>query len=241
MNAAAKLTVDAIDGTSLDRYTGLLQATFDSDPPPFGTAAYGDHFYAHARHPDWLAGTLAQNAQVEGDGARKLQDLVSRVADPALTNLIWRHAVDESNHARHYESILYLVFPDVVVDPDTAAALHRASPSLRLPDPPAESTPSSDAVIYDELIQMNIGEIRTRIHHCLFTSVLVQIVPETNKDRLARLLDTILADETNHIAYTARLIDSKTADPEWYDWALACFAQRTREFNELTVTQVGAH
>jgi uncharacterized ferritin-like protein (DUF455 family) len=89
----------------------------------------------------------------------------------------------------------------------------------------------------DELSQMNIGEIRTRIHQLLMRPVIRAYCRETMRPRLQRVLDRLLNDETRHIKYTARLIDRLSSGRE--QAAISVFSTRLAEFNEITLREVG--
>ena len=116
--------------------------------------------------------------------------------------------------------------------------LEDASPRYVRTQSPPLTEYAADSVVYDELVQMNIGEIRTRIHHCLFTPVLLILARDDNRQRLERLLTRILLDETSHIAYTASLLDKRMVELQWASEIRRCFMKRTRQFNTLTIQQV---
>jgi uncharacterized ferritin-like protein (DUF455 family) len=92
--------------------------------------------------------------------------------------------------------------------------------------------------VLDELVQMNVGEIRTRIHQLLLRPVLTAHCTPRNRKKLTQVLDSLLRDETRHIAYTARFIE--TAASKGKESLLReISSQRLDEFNEMTLHEVG--
>ena len=91
----------------------------------------------------------------------------------------------------------------------------------------------------DELVQVNIGEIRTRIHQLLLRPVIMTYSAEAEHVRLSGLLESILSDETRHVAYTATLLEALSdQDEHLQDFIRTTFGQRLREFNEITLDEV---
>ena len=62
--------------------------------------------------------------------------------------------------------------------------------------------------------------------------------PEPDTERLKRVLDSLLEDETRHIQYTARLIEA-AAQRGQDRVVLATMARRLAEFNEITLNELG--
>ena len=65
-------------------------------------------------------------------------------------------------------------------------------------------SPYASAITLDDLIQMNIAEIRTLVHHILQRPMLLAYCAPERRRRLARLHDQLRLDEVRHIGYTAR-------------------------------------
>jgi hypothetical protein len=210
MDAAAKLTADSLaasfPGSDVSAYVELLAEAFDTHPPPFSSAEYGDRYRECARDREWVALSLVANAQKEGEGARQLLLLAGECPEPATAEKIRLHAIDESRHADMYLALLGLVFPDAIIDETERAALAAISPKLR----PNERLPAREKIPYasvlDEVVQMNIGEIRTCINQLLARPVLELLCPEPNRAKSSRLMQNLLADENSHIHYTATVL-----------------------------------
>lgn len=239
MNAAASLTLDAIAGPAdtLTEYSSLLETACAKAPPPYGEHWYGERYRRVACDPDWLAQSLVANAQKEGDGARKLWILAGRAEDPNIAEQVRRHAIDESRHAALYLRMLDITFPDAV-DDELRALLGSIPPGYTLNDRPTKLQPEPDEHVYDELVQMNIGEIRTRIHQLLLRPMITLHCPESGRAKLTRILDSILRDETKHIRYTARLLEAAAGSGR-RAFIARTMKHRMAEFNDITLQEVG--
>src|SRR5262245_60938831 len=212
MTIVAELTLDALrahDGQPRSRYGQALITACKKSPPPFGARRYGDIYREAATDPYWLATSLMANAAREGEGAGQLWDLAACTPDPGVAAQVRRHAIDESGHARAYIAMLDLTFPDAVND-EFHAELATLSPgyTTRSPREPHPGSAFAHPITVDDLIQMNIAEIRTRIHHLLQRPMLLAHCASERHGRLLRLLDALLLDETRHVAYTATLIEA---------------------------------
>lgn len=221
---------------ALPKYARALNEACAASPPPFGQAWYGDRFREHAVNPDWMANSLVQNAQKEADGARQLWRLAGRTPDPDIAEAVRVHAIDEARHARYYIAMLELAFPGAAETATREAFLSKL-PKFSGSDQPERTPAASHEAVFDELIQMNIGEIRTLIHQLLMRPVLTLHCPEDNLSQLAALLESIADDEVTHIAYTANLIEARCEDDE--PGVLSVFKKRVSDFNALTLEEVG--
>jgi len=223
---------------ALPHYEAALRAACEAYPPPFGQAWYGEKYRQFASDPSWLASSLIANAEKEGEGSRKLWELVSRTSDPTIAESIRKHAIDESRHALLYVAMCELVFPGAL-EGDVKSYADGLSPRYSPRQYPSPAEKSSPEVVLDELIQMNIGEIRTRIHQLLMRPVITAYCPLDSQGRLKKILDSLLDDETKHIQYTARLIEDAAVFHGYSDIVLSTARQRLKDFNELTLLEVG--
>jgi hypothetical protein len=239
MNAAAQLTLDALSAPPerLDEYSALLESACSKAPPPFGEAWYGDRYRDVACDPDWLAQSLIANAQKEGDGARKLWVLAGRAKDASLAEKVRLHAIDESRHSALYLMMLDITFPGAVGD-ELRALLSTIPPRYTLNDRPPDLPEESDEHVLDELVQMNIGEIRTRIHQLLLRPVITAHCREKARPKLKRILDSILRDETKHIRYTAHLLEDSISSGR-KAFVVRTMHRRLADFNDITLQEVG--
>jgi hypothetical protein len=240
MNVVSELTISALrqsDGAGLVGYASCLSKACERYPPPFGMAWYGDKYRQVASDPNWLAASLVANSQKEGEGSKKLWRLAGRTADVEMAHAVRRHAVDESRHAILYIAMLDIVFPDAVSD-ELRPELMGLSPRYGMLDRPTLFPASAAEHILDEIIQMNIGEIRTRIHQLLLRPMITAHCLPNARKKLTRVLDSLLADETRHIEYTARLIE-KAIISGWGRFVAETTERRLKEFNEITLSEVG--
>jgi hypothetical protein len=221
----------------LTYYERALRIACEESPPPFGEAWYGDKYRSLASDPGWLAHSLIANAEKEAEGSRKLWDLVASCPDPDIAEAVRQHAIDESRHAMLYVAMCELVFPGAL-EGEVKTYADSLSPRYSARDFPAPAPQTAEHIVLDELVQMNIGEIRTRIHQLLMRPVITAFCPADRIDRLQRLLDSLMDDETKHIQYTAKLINS-AAERGKSDFVVETTRRRVREFNELTFAEVG--
>jgi hypothetical protein len=240
MSFIAEITLDALRAAGagpLPGYTAALTAAEEAAPPPFAEAWYGQKFRRLAADGRWLAQSLVTNATIEGDGARELWKMAAASSDAAVAQRIKRHALDESRHARLYVTMLRLAFPGVVGDA-VAPGLRALSPGYRVSDELPAAEPSSDDALLDDLIQMNLGEIRTRVHQLLLRPVIAAHARGERVAEVGAVLEALLRDETAHILYTAQLIEQACASGRDH-WVRRLMAQRLGEFNEITLREVG--
>ena len=242
MNPAAELTLKALDahgGAAWCYYREALSTACRKAPPPFGTKAYGRIYRDVAKDPGWMAMSLIENAQGEAEGSGHLWDLAACTEDVRVAARVKAHAIDESRHAKAYVAMLNLTFPGVV-DNELNAQLTKLSPGYTQQSPlvPHEGSAYASAITLDDLIQMNIAEIRTLVHHLLQRPMLLEHCAPGQRRRLARLHDKVRLDEVRHIAYTAALIDefARRGKP---DAVKRLMQERMSDFNAITNEDLG--
>ena len=242
MNAAAELTLKALDahgGAAWSYYREALSTACRKAPPPFGTKAYGRIYRDVAKDPGWMAMSLIENAQGEAEGSGHLWDLAACTEDVRVAARVKAHAIDESRHAKAYVAMLNLVFPGIV-DDASLAQLTKLSPGYTKTSPlePHEGSAYASAVTLDDLIQMNIAEIRTLVHHLMQRPMLLEHCPPKHRRRLMGLHDKLRLDEVRHIAYTALLIDefARRGKP---DLVKRLMQERMSDFNAITNEDLG--
>jgi hypothetical protein len=237
LNAVARATLRALAEhgvPALPSYRRALVSACEKYPPAFGKKAYADFYRRQARNPDYVALSLATNAQGEGDGAEHLWDLAASTPDREVARQIQQHAIDEARHSRGYVTLLELIFPRQV-DARLVARLKKLSPGYTHKSPLKANKRSAyaRAATVDEFIQMNIAEMRTRVQHLFQRPVLLRYTRPAQRARVRRILDSLLRDETHHIAYTARLIE-RAAQSAGAARVVDLMHERMRDFNEIT-------
>jgi len=238
MSVLAKNVIEALRAhgvPELRTYEGALIAAFTEFPPPFGGREYSDLYLSSAQDPDWVALSLLTAAQSEGEGARHLWDMAASTPDTVVSGQIQEHAIDEARHSRAYVTLLGLNFPDYTAE-ELRVKLGGLSPGYtrRTPLSAIVGSPYAYPASVDELIQMNIAEIRTRIYHLLQRpTLLVHYCKANQRIRVRQILDRLLGDETRHIAYTALLIE-RAARASGNEQVFELMRARVRDFNEIT-------
>jgi hypothetical protein len=241
MNLSA-LTMKALaeqTDRQLSGYGQALSLACDKTSPLFGKERYAKLYREAAVDPQWMTVSLISNAEREGDGAGRLWTLAACTEEPVVSEKIKQHAIDESRHARAYLAMLDLVFPGAA-DGDFRRQLNTLSPGYGQKDHPApvQGSPFAHPVTLDELIQMNIAEIRTRVHHIFQRPLILAHCPKKMRARLTKILDSLLFDETRHILYTAELIEQYWKQNA-SDEVNRLMCDRMADFNEVTARELG--
>jgi len=218
----------------LPLYSDAFRAAFVRNDPVFIRDAYGEFFFHCASTvPGWMHRTLLLNAQGEGEGAQGLARLARGIGynDEAAGQVVV-HARDEARHSRMFANIAHLAFPNALA-PEEADRFAAGLPDIR-PILAADADPVCEAHLIDNLVQMNIGEVRTRLHMHLFAPIVVEMAPESARERIRSQLEILAHDEMRHIGYTALLMErwAQTGDRARIE---ALYLGRLNSFNRLTV------
>lgn len=220
-------------------YRQAIAEALDNEPPPFDTEVYSSTYRNSALDPRWLATSILTNAEMEGDGARRLWSLATFAENGEERDLLKQHAVDESRHALYYLALLDLAFPDAI-EPGFRQELRQLSPGFSMHKElyPIEGSPYARPATIDDYLQMNIAEIRTTIHHMMQRTAIQAYCPEENLPQALKVLDQLLDDELAHVGYTAMLIDRVAARTPG-NRVGALFRKRFRDFNLITTQELG--
>jgi hypothetical protein len=149
----------------LPHYSDCLRSAFDGEEPVFVRQRYGDFFWHCATTvPGWLFQVVLANAHAESDGSAKLLKLWRGVStNKRVERQVLRHARDEAGHSRIFVELAHQVFPTLL----SRSAARKVKRSLTSASPLSiekATTPLDEDTVIDHLIQMNVGEIRTRAH-----------------------------------------------------------------------------
>jgi hypothetical protein len=225
---------------SCNAYMSALSRAIEKEPPSFGTRDYSDIYQRASADARWMAVSMMTNAEREGDGAKRLWSLSACSPDTETQRLLKVHAVDESRHALLYLALLDLTFPDMI-EASFRVELRKLSPhySMRMKLAPVEGSPYAKKPSIDDFIQMNIAEIRTTVHHIMQRRALSVRYPNGNRVRIVAILDSLLTDELNHVAYTAMLIERLTRGGMTTQALLFLFSRRLADFNQITNDELG--
>lgn len=219
----------------VERYLALFEMAVAREPPPYFQAAYGESFRANVGQPVWVIQSLISNAVKEGEGSRDLAVVADECEDAGLASDLEVHIGDEARHCRMYVRLIDLVFPDAL-----PAGLRE---HLRATFPPVayRAAPARKRGMWkmlDYLIQINLGEVRTRLHQKLLEPVLDCYCPAQNQEKLCGTLCKLAGDECCHIKYTASRIGALSREFPAAD-VERLFHQRFQEFNQYTLVQLG--
>jgi hypothetical protein len=218
-------------------YTDSLTGAFAASEPVFTRKRYADFFWHCASTvPGWLAQVMLANAIKESDGAAQLLLLWKVVHSyKDAEEQILAHAKDEARHSRLFVHLAQLAFPGML-HPYRMDEVRSSLTVIEEKDCQKADREIREDVLMDHLVQMNIGEIRTRIHMHLLAPVVHALAPEENKTAVRRILEGLAHDEVRHIAYTAKLMET---------WARngaskaieALYQHRLWDFNVITVQE----
>jgi len=245
MNSVARETLGAFREHSvpgLPFYDQALIEACTAFPPPFGEQRYGDVYRSRAANPEWIAFSLIAAAKSEGEGSGHRFDMAACTPDQEIARQMRQHALDEAHHSRLYVALLRLIFP-TATDGELQAQLRNLSPHYAGPAVRLSSTESAWAypATVDELIQMNLAEIRTRTFQLIQRPALLSYCPAKPRQQLGRILDKLLLDETRHVLYTALLIERHAQASATGGAQIAELMQeRLREFNRMTEADLAA-
>ncbi|RON43375.1 hypothetical protein BK666_20025 [Pseudomonas frederiksbergensis] len=148
------------------------------------------------------------------------------------------HIKDEIRHSKLFITLAELAFPQLSNEPfisETRSNLF----SLNESDATKHAKPLSHNEIIDHLVQMNLGEIRTRIHISMIAPIIVAFTPEINRSKVKALLAALVDDETSHIAYTAKHLE-RFANTIGVQKIKELFVRRLRDLHQYTILETEA-
>lgn len=233
--ALAALEESGLSG-QCPHYLDALRTALRANPP-YASGAYEGAYVEASADRRWLAASLLTNSFREGEGATRLWSLAACADDAEQQALLKQHAVDESNHATFYLTLLDLALPDSVDEP-FRAELRQLSPGYTMAQPLfiVKDSPYGRAPTIDDFIQMNIAEIRTTIHHLMQRRALFGFCDAHALPKVRKLLDRLLRDELRHVSYTARLIETMSVEAG-SERLNSLFVKRFTDFNKITVEE----
>jgi hypothetical protein len=226
------------DVDKLPWISAVISRSIEAVDPPFLQSWYGDRYRQFALDPDWLAHSFIANADKEAEGARKLAAISLSSRKHPFAAKIFAHARDEARHARMYIAMLLLVFPDALSDTDRQDLLATFPEFGLKPECDPNSVDRSIEAILDDIVQMNIGEIRTRLHQMLLRPVATAVCPQNNVASLLKLLGKIYDDEGYHIRYTGEILEHYSTRG-FAGLIDNLYKMRLQEFGSITLKEVG--
>lgn len=239
MNHIGELLADLRHYTDheLPNYTDILERACALCDPIFVKDRYAEFFWNCASTvPGWLPQVVLANAETESDGSAKLLSIWRQINyNTEVESKILAHAKDEARHSRLFVLLVGLAFPKLL----SSSVIDKLKSSMnkieRLQYKDERSYISED-VIMDDLIQINIGEIRTRLHMNLLAPAIYAFTPHENKRIVRRVLESLAGDEVRHIGYTAQLMEQWAHSGD-ADRIAHLYNERLAEFQIVTIRQ----
>lgn len=215
----------------------IAEKAFGSIGPVFMKKRYVDFFWHCATTvPGWIPQVVLANADAESAGSKKLFDLWKQSASGKdIDGKILYHAKDESRHSHIFVKLVNYAFPGMYLPEELNRITHRLT-KIKEIDLSKKKKSINDYEMMDNLIQMNMGEIRTLVHMHFLGPVVFEMTPKENKEKVYNMLQGLANDEIVHISYTSRLINEwcKTGDVKR---AKELYNVRLRDFHKFTIEQ----
>jgi len=231
------IAIREFTGEDLGIYSDSLTNAFESVKPIFTSPRYAEFFWHCATSvPGWIPQVVLGNAAKESEGSEKLFRIWQQVDyNREVEEAVLRHAKDESRHSRLFLELTRIAFPDSPVCTDIGR-LDRELPDVRKREGRKCLPRLDENQLIDSLVQINIGEIRTRIHVLFFAPVIHELAPRESRERVKNILFGLVHDEVRHIGYTATLMErwARTGDRQRIH---DLYRSRLAEFSRITVAE----
>jgi hypothetical protein len=224
----------------LESYGDCLRAAFTEFDPIFTKEHYADFYLkCSSEVPAWIPSNILANAKKESDGAKLLYEFWRRVrGDALLENDVMFHIKDEIRHSKLFIALTELAFPQVADQPFIQTMRNELF-SLNESEATKHAETLSQSEITDHLVQMNLGEIRTRVHISMIAPLISAFSPLENRSKVEKILAALVDDETAHIAYTAKHLE-KLSQSVGAEELKKLFLRRLRDLHEYTVYETRA-
>ena len=227
--------------SDLPRFSSLFLGSTKEVEPVYFTKPYEDFFWQCATTiPNWLPRVVAACASTEGKGAHALLAIWSRVSGHRTAEAgLLQHAKDEAAHARLFVQLARLAFPENYETGSLDELEQSLQPVTRDILVKSDRDPVSDRMLIDYMMQLNIVEIRTRLHLRMLAPMYYALTPSDKKPRVERILAALERDEMSHITYTACVIEdwASNHDTEHLAGVYTC---RLQNYNEHTLDHCDA-
>lgn len=221
----------------LPHYSDSLKHAFKEVEPIFARKRYAEFFWhCSTTVPGYTERVVLANGPAEAEGSEKLFDLWQGVNyNEHVAEQILKHSYDEQRHSRIFVRIAERAFPQFLTM-EAGAQFEKTLPDVKQKELIKSETVIPENHLIDHLAQMNIGEIRTRLHMHLFAPIIYGFTPEESRKSIRKLLEGLVKDEVSHIGYTARLMESWAEDGN-AEYIKKLYTGRLHAFNHITVKQ----
>lgn len=222
----------------LPYYSCFLREAFEAVQPVFMRKRYAEFFWnCSTSVPGYIERVIENSSVGEAEGSVKLFELWRGVDyNKQVANQILRHALDEARHSGIFLRLTNTVFPEFLTGDDIALRKSNLpdTKALQRKDVSDNITRVPEHHLIDHLVQMNIGEIRTRLHMHLFAPILYNLAPDAKRQQVRGWLSGLVNDELRHIAYTALLMEQWAEDGN-AKLIGSLYRSRLAIFNHITV------
>lgn len=244
MNNVSELALNYVqryDCEIFEDYQTVLREACDIHPPPHGMAWYGNLYRQFACNAEWFANSLITNAAEEGTGSKEVWQFSRRIENQQFAEMVRNHSIDESRHSKMFVALLNILFP-TKIEADFRATLQALSPEYYHHKHPSTKPVSSDEMmdeflVMDEIIQINLLEIRALILQLLLRPVLQAYATPENLPRVTRMSNLLIYDETKHIEYSGYCI-GKYMQQGNCSWVREMLILRQKTINKMFLENV---
>ncbi|WP_260598078.1 hypothetical protein [Sphingomonas endolithica] len=189
-------------------YGGALTAVFDTAPPAYASNLFAREFQRQAKDPSWFASLLVSDCDLEGYSARQLSRYSGEVVDRRVAMGLAAHAADEARHSRMFASLVVEVFPNLRPDIGLRDKLREMAPRLRLSSYGGSlAFAAVDEALLSSMVLINLHEVKALILEYLLRPLALAHAPAAHRSKVGRQLDVLVADEVQHIRYSAAYIN----------------------------------
>ncbi|MEZ9789585.1 hypothetical protein BCT04_03325 [Vibrio breoganii] len=189
-------------------YLTMLESASERIAPSFVTFEYGERFREITSNRQHFAIQQINSAVEEASGAERLIHLIGELPqnELGLEMKFRKHAKEEIFHHSLFVELFDNVFFDIKIDEELRDQVVNCPPNLEA------VTHSNIKVtqnrILEEIVQINIGEIRNLVQLKLSKPVVIaHCWDESYLHRCDEVMDRLIHDEGGHIYYTAILIE----------------------------------
>lgn len=222
-------------------YKIVLREACEIHPPPHGMAWYGKLYRQYARQAEWFANSLITNAAEEGTGSRGVWKFSQGIENQEFAELVRNHSIDESRHSKMFVSLLNILFP-TKMEADFREKLQALSPEYYPHQHPPINPLSPEKImdeklVMDEIIQINLLEIRALILQLLLRPVLQAYATPDDLPKVTQMSDVLIYDETKHIEYSGYCI-GKYIEQGNESWVRETMIYRQQTINEMFLEDV---
>jgi len=220
--------------SDLSAYTDVVKEAMGDVPPVFFRPSYGD-FFSHCATTirGWMPRVVVACAQTENSGSKALFSIWQRTKHQEASVGLLRHARDEERHSHLFLELAEAAFGKFFLD-GFLSEIKSAFSTIGRDIQKATADFIDEPMLFDCLMQLNIVEVRTRLHLQFLAPAYYALTPPEKKSRVGNILTALASDEDRHITYTAELLDNWIREGN-ASRAAALYACRLQDYNRHTL------